>query len=131
MPTAKTHPTDASVDDYLAAVPGDRRRADAFVIDTMMRRLTGQEPVMWGPSIVGYGQSPSGWPEAAFSPRKAESVVYISVEFPERDGLLARLGPHRVGKSCLYLRRLDLVDLAVLEQLIRHSLDLARAGDTC
>lgn len=134
MAAPKTRPTDVDVDEFFAAVPRERRRADAVVVDAMMREATGQPPVIWGSSIVGYGSvespgprgAPVSWPLAAFSPRKAELVVYLSTAIePE---LFEGLGPHRRGLSCLYLRRLDDVDHAVLRRLIERSIELARPG---
>lgn len=126
---AKTRPTGQSVAEFIAAVPDPVRREEAQRIDRMMRRVTGEEPRLWGPSIIGYGEYhyryQSGHegdaPRLGFSPRKAELVLYVlgtdADRQPEEDALLARLGKHRTGKSCLYIRRLDQVDEAVLERL--------------
>ena len=126
---AKTKPTGISVDEFIAAVPDPVRREDAQWIDAVMRRVSGEDPRMWGPTIVGYGQyhyvHESGHegdaPRLGFSPRKAELVLYVLGADPEREAeqanMLARLGKHRNGKSCLYVRRLDQVDRGVLEQL--------------
>ena len=126
---AKTKPTETSVGEFIESVPDPARREDALWVDAMMRRVTGEEPRMWGPSIVGYGEYhyryDSGHegdsPRIGFSPRKAELVLYVLGADPERqaeeDDLLGRLGKHRTGKSCLYIRRLDQVDREILEQL--------------
>ncbi len=135
MAEPKTRPTDASVEDFLAAVPDERRRADSRVVLAMMQRVTGAQPVMWGPSIVGFGayRQPYAngrvleWPVAAFSPRKQDLTLYITPEFDEYKGLMARLGKHRTGKTCLYLKRLADVDLGVLEELVAESVARARA----
>ena len=130
----KTHATDVNVTAYLDAVPVERRRAEGHVLDALHRRVTGCEPRMWGPSMVGYGsyryRYDSGRegvsPRAAFSPRKPALVLYLNGTYfgdkqAEVDALFARLGPHTTGKSCLYIKRLDKVDMAVLEQLVRLS----------
>lgn len=125
----KTRPTGHSVQAFVDAVGDPARRADcAWLLDTM-RRATGAEPQMWGPSIVGFGtyryKYASGregeWPVVAFSPRKQDLSVYIMPGFERFGPLLARLGRHRTGKSCLYLKRLADVDTSVLEQLIVRS----------
>lgn len=120
----KTKPTDVPVADFLDAVPHPGRREDGKVIAALMAEVTGETPVMWGPSIVGYGRyrsSTGDWPIIGFSPRKANLVLYIMRGFKESDDLLARLGKHRTGGSCLYLNRLDGVDMAVLRTLCAES----------
>jgi len=132
MAEPKTRPTDADVGEFLAAIPHAGRRADATVVDAMMRAATGEDPVVWGTSIVGYGQldqAGSGgamrsWPVVAFSPRKAELVLYLDTELDE--ALVAAIGPHRRGVGCVYLKRLDAIDEGALRDLIRHSVETAR-----
>ena len=127
----KTTVSEASVADFLKAVPDPRRREEGALLDTVHRRITGCEPRMWGPSIVGYGgyryKYASGregdWMRAGFSPRKAAATVYLIGTFVdahriEADALFDRLGPHSVGTSCLYLKRLEKIDMAALEALI-------------
>ena len=129
MSAPKTRPTDADVDAFLESVPDPRRREDAKTVCRLMQEVTGEKPTMWGTGIVGFGsvrlRYASGreldWPATAFSPRKAATVVYLMDGFEERHDLLARLGPHSTGKSCLNLRRLADVDLAVLRELIAES----------
>jgi hypothetical protein len=127
----KTQPTTDSVDDFLAAVEHPVRRADAQALCAMMQRVSGEEPVLWG-SIVGFGtchyRYESGrqgdFMRVGFSPRKSNLVLYLmpGVErFPE---LLERLGKHKHGKSCLYVNKLADVDVSVLEELTRASLDV-------
>ncbi len=125
----KTKPTARTVDDFIESVDDSVRREEARRIDSMMRRVSGEEPRMWGPSMIGYGQYhyryDSGHEGDAmrigFSPRKAELVLYVLAGDGERQGeednLLARLGKHRTGKCCLYVRRLEQIDTDVLEQL--------------
>lgn len=115
----KTKPTDTPVEDFLAAVENPKRRADAQVVNALLSEVSGERPVMWGPSIVGYGsyRGPTGdWPIIGFSPRKAQLVLYV-LGFPGQDELLARLGKHKTGSACLYINRLDDVDLGVLRQM--------------
>ncbi|HMO10186.1 MAG TPA: DUF1801 domain-containing protein [Actinotalea sp.] len=124
----RTVPSDDDVAAFVDAVPDPRRREDARTTVELMRRATGLEPVMWG-AIIGFGsyhyRYPSGregdMPAAGFSPRKAATTVYLMDGLDQHAEALARLGPHTVGKSCLYLKRLADVDLAVLEEMVRAS----------
>ena len=130
---AKTKATEASVDEYIAALPDARRREEAAVLDAMHRRVTGLEPKMWGPSMIGYGRYhykyASGHEGEAmrggFSPRKAALTVYLMGNYgdaqPEADALFTRLGKHKFTKSCLYINKLADVDLDALEGLVRLS----------
>jgi hypothetical protein len=131
-------PTPADVDAFLKAVPDEKRRADAHALLELMSSVTGEPPVMWGPSIVGFGsyhyRYESGRtgdsPLAGFSPRKANLVVYLVGGYEQRyPKLLEQLGPHKTGKSCLYLKRLGDVDLDVLRQLIERSMQVGRGVD--
>jgi hypothetical protein len=125
----KTRPTEADVGAFLEAIPDQRRRDDARTVCRLMQEVTGEVPVLWGTGIVGFGRVrlryASGreldWPVTGFSPRKTATTVYLIDGFEERLDLLARLGPHSTGKSCLYLKRLSDVDLAVLKALIAES----------
>lgn len=131
----KTIATNASVAEFLGAVADPLRRAEAAEIDALHRRVTGCEPAMWGPSIVGYGSYRYRYSSgregtmcrAGFSPRKAAMTVYLagdlSTRQQERDALFARLGPHQLGKACLYIKRLSAVDMAALEGLVALSWD--------
>jgi hypothetical protein len=131
-------PTSADVDAFIDAVPDERRRSDARELCELMRSVTGEPPVMWGPSIVGFGsyhyRYESGRtgdaPLAAFSPRKANLVVYLVGGFEDRyPKLLEQLGPHKSGKACLYLKRLRDVDLDALRQLVQRSMQVGRGVD--
>src|SRR5512133_1320575 len=124
-------PTDADVDVYLDALPDARRRPEARTLAGLMADVTGERPVMWGPSIVGFGtyhyRYASGRegdsPVAAFAPRAREHVVYLVSGFEDRYAKdVAALGPHRTGKGCLYLKSLDGVDLDVLRRLVDRSM---------
>lgn len=126
----KTQKTSASVDAYIRSIDSDGARADAEAILDMMKDLTGEEPAMWGSSIVGFGSyhylTRSGceadWPRTGFSARKTALTVYVMPGFSEQKDLLAKLGPHKHSVSCLYLKRLDGVDLGVLRTIIARSL---------
>lgn len=126
----KTRPTDVPVADFIAAVEHPVRRADAEVIRVMLEEVTGEKPVMWGPSIVGYGsyRGPTGdWPIIGFSPRKAQMVLYIMRGFAEYAGLLERLGKHKTGGGCLYVSKLADIDLSVLREMAEKSVADMRA----
>lgn len=125
----KTKPTEVGVPGFLDSIDNDQRRADCETLLAMIGKITGKPAVMWGPSIVGFDtyhyRYESGregdWAVAGFSPRKNEISVYLTASGPNQAKLLARLGRHKMGKSCLYIRKLSDVDLAVLEQLIADS----------
>jgi len=129
MAELKTQKTDASVEESLNAVENERRRADSFALLELMREVTGEEPAMWGTSIVGFGtyryQYASGregeWMQVGFSPRKRNLTLYIMPGFDGYRSLLEKLGKYRTGKSCLYINKLDDVDLPTLRELIRQS----------
>ncbi len=137
MYEAKTKPTALSVDRYLADIADDARRQDCEALVAMMQRVTGCPPVMWGTSIVGFDRYhyryASGHEGDAcvvgFSSRKGDISVYLMAgdDDGERGALLARLGRHKMGKACLYLRRLADVDQAVLEALVTRSVAETRA----
>ena len=129
MSVPKTKPTKVSAESYIAAIANDEQRMDAQRLVVLMRKVTKQEPRMWGPSIVGFGsyhyQYASGHEGdsalAAFAARGRELVVYIAEGFEGRDDLLAKLGEHKTGKVCVYIRRLANVELKVLEKLVARS----------
>ncbi len=111
------------------AIANEEQRNDAKTVVALMRRVTKQEPRMWGPSIVGFGSYHYKYASghegdsalAAFAVRGSELVVYIAAGFEGRDVLLAKLGKHKTGKICVYIRRLANVDLKVLETLVAQS----------
>ncbi|GIV76871.1 DUF1801 domain-containing protein [Litorilinea aerophila] len=125
----KTRPTDGDVEAYLQAVPDPGKREDCFRLLRLMTEVTGEKPVLWGDSIVGFGRyhyryasgHEGDWMLTGFAPRKQALTVYIMAGFDQYGDLLARLGKFKTGKSCLYLRRLDDVDLDVLAELVRRS----------
>ena len=135
----KTKATEVTVADFIAAIPETRRRDEAAVVDAIHRRVTGADPKMWGPSIIGYGSYDYVYDSghsgtmcrAGFSPRKAAMTLYLMSHYgnrqPEADALLAKLGKHKTGKACLYVNKLADIDLDVLEQLVRLSWDSMNA----
>jgi hypothetical protein len=134
MAKTKTRPTDASIDEYLASRASPEQLKDCKAIMAMCKRITKQRPRMWGSSIVSYGayayRSGSGHTGqaclAAFAIRGRNLVVYLVPESAGQVELLAKLGKHKMGKSCLYLRRLADIDVEVLEALIANSAAAAK-----
>lgn len=132
MAEAKTKPTQASVEDFIAAVEPASKREDGAVLDALFRKVTGMVPEMWGPTIVGYGEYNTVYDSGrkvrccrtGFSPRKAKHSLYIScscdgAEDPAFTALLARLGKHSRGDGgCLYVNKLSDIDLEVLEEMV-------------
>ena len=129
MAELKTRPTGASVENFLASVKNETRRTDAHAVLDLMQRVTGEEPTMWGTSIVGFGTyrytNTQGkdfeWFLTGFSPRKANLVCYIMPGYGAFDEVMERLGKHKTGKACLYINKLADVDMAVLEELVDKS----------
>ena len=129
MTQLKTQRNDASVEDYLNSLEDSRKRDDCFVLLQMMQELTGEEPAMWGDSIVGFGfykyrynSGRSGeWFITGFAPRKRDLTVYIMPGFDRYHDLMERLGKHKTGVSCLYLNRLQTIDVPTLRELISRS----------
>ena len=130
MAELKTRPTGASVENFLASVKNETRRTDAHAVSDLMQRVTGEEPTMWGTSIVGFGTyrytNTQGkgfeWFLTGFSPRKANLVCYIMPGYGAFDEVMERLGKHKTGKACLYINKLADIDMAVLEELIDKSI---------
>lgn len=131
MAELKTKPNKASVKAFIDGVEDEQRRKDARAILKLMKEVTGKRPKMWGPSIVGFGsyhyKYASGregdWFVAGFSPRKQNTTLYIMSGFKEHDKLLATLGKHKTGKSCLYINKLEDVDIKVLRELVKRSVE--------
>ena len=137
MTAPKTQPTDVDVDEYLRTVTPIKRREDGIALEKIFAEVTGTDPVMWGPSIVGYGEyryiSPSNprtrgrWPKAAFSPRKAQLSLYGLKDSLAGASLLPNLGKYTEGAGCVYVRKLEDIDESVLRRLI--TIVFERAGD--
>jgi hypothetical protein len=131
MAELKTQPNQSSVVDYLNTVENDLKRADSFTILQLMQEVTGEEPIMWGDSIVGFGtyryKYASGrqaeWFLTGFAPRKQNLTLYIMSGFSNYEQLLGQLGKFKTGKSCLYINKLDDVNLDVLRKLVKESVD--------
>ncbi len=129
MGEAKTQPTGASVEDFFAAVADDQRRADSRQLAKIMKRVTGAAPKMWGAGMVGFGTYHYVYESGregdmfltGFAPRKNDITLYIMGGLSHYDTILRRMGRFKSGKSCLYVKRLADLDLAVLEELINAS----------
>ena len=130
MAASKTRPTDVGVEDHIASRASESQRADCARLMDLLGKLTGETPRMWGPSIVGYGAYRYRYDSGrsgescvtGFAIRGIDLVVYLVAEGPDQAGLLARLGKHRMGKSCLYFKRLSDLDIGVLEKLVAGSI---------
>jgi hypothetical protein len=130
MAELKTKPTDQDVEQFLNSIPDERQRRDCFTLLELMRDASGEEPKMWGDSIVGFGSlhysyasgRTGDWFVTGFSPRKQNLTLYISGGFARHEALLEQLGKHSLGKGCLYIKRLEDVDTAALDDLVRRSL---------
>lgn len=127
----KTKPTAESVEDFLNNVEAEQKRKDSFVLLEMMKKASGEEPKMWGSSMVGFGlkryKSPAtgrevDWFRIGFSPRKANLTLYITVSIKEHAEALKKLGKHKTGVGCLYINKLADIDIKVLKGMIEASL---------
>lgn len=130
MAENKTKQTEVNVTEFIQKVENQVKRKDSFILVDLFKSITGCEPKMWGPTIIGFGhyhyKYASGhegdMPVAAFSPRKDSLVLYFSPEFGGRDLLLEKLGKHRASKGCVYVKKLDDINLSVLEELTIRSI---------
>ena len=127
----KTKPTSANVEDFINNVKDEQKRKDCFVLLEMMKKATGEDPALWGSSIIGFGskryKSPAtgrevDWLLIGFSPRKANLSLYISIGIKEHAAALKKLGKHKTGVGCLYINKLEEIDLKVLKGIIDASL---------
>lgn len=127
----KTKPNDQSVDEFLRAIPDDRKRQDAYAILELMAQVTQLEPRMWGDSIVGFGEYHYKYASGregdyfltGFSPRKQYLTLYIMPGFEQYGDLLSRLGKFKTGESCLYINKLEEINLPVLQELVTKSFE--------
>ena len=136
MGELKTLENDGSVTDFIDAVPEDAKRQDSYKLLDMYKRVTGEQPRMWGASMIGFGKyhykserstQEGDWPLAAFSPRKQNLTLYFMSGFDEfLAETLSRLGKHKTSKSCLYINKLADVDVAVLEETVRQGFKEAK-----
>ena len=135
MTENKTKESDASVDAFLDAVENDERRTDCKTLLNLMAEVTGSEPRMWGSSMIGFGRyhyryasgREGDWFITGFSPRKKALTLYIMPGFDGYDDLMGRLGKHTSGRACIYVRRLDDIDLEVLKEMVLASVVHMRA----
>ncbi len=132
MSTLKTLPNNASVQDFINAVADETKRADSIELLELFKETTGEEPKMWGTSIIGFGQyhykserstQEGDWPLIGFSPRKQNLTIYLTPGFNGLDKLLSKLGKHKTSVSCLYINKLSDVDMKVLKEIIKQSFD--------
>jgi len=127
----KTKPTKVSVTTFINSVENEPRKRDAKTLLALMKKITGEKPTMWGPTIVGFGNYHYKYESGregdmltvGFSPRKANMVMYVMGSIPEDDPLRKKLGKYKTGKSCLYVNKLEDVDVKVLEKIIKKSYD--------
>ena len=134
MPELKTRPTRASVTAFIKRQPDEQTRADCLTLVALMEKVTGEKAVMWGPNIIGCGSyqlkyangSSADWPVAAFSPRKKDLTIYLMDVFERHPELMKKLGKHTHGKVCLYIKRLEDVDMKVLKELLVASIRYVR-----
>jgi hypothetical protein len=135
MPENKTQATSVSVEDYIAAITDDLKRKDAQTLLDLLKKITGEVPVLWGSSIIGFGRYHYKYESGlegdsaiiSFSPRKRELVIYIMSGFENFQALLAKLGKHKTGQSCLYVKRLSDISIKVLTELMTESVKLMRS----
>ena len=134
----KTKPTIASVEDFLNSIPDEQKRKDSFAILEMMKHASGEVPRMWGSAIIGFGDkryksSATGrevdWFKIGFSPRKANLSLYIKVGIAAQAAALEKLGKHKTGAGCLYISKLEDVDLNVLKKMIETAFKAAELAD--
>ncbi len=132
LATIKTKPTSASVEDFINSIKDEQKRKDSFVLLEMMKKASKEEPILWSSSIIGFGikryKSPTtgrevDWLRIGFAPRKANLSLYISVGIKEHAEALKKLGKHKTGVGCLYINKLEEVDLKVLKEMIITSLN--------
>ncbi|MGZ8557044.1 MAG: DUF1801 domain-containing protein [Chitinophagaceae bacterium] len=127
----KTKPTSANVEDFINTIKDEQKRKDSFVLLEMMKKASGEEPVLWSSSIIGFGskryKSPTSgrevdWLRIGFSPRKANLSLYISIDIKEHADALKKLGKHKTGVGCLYINKLEEIDIKVLKGMIDASI---------
>ena len=136
MAELKTQRTDASVEKFLAGVADESRRNDAIAICDLISQVSKEPPKMWGKAIIGFGSRKLvydngrelDWMVVGFSPRKANTVLYLSLGGGDKSALMAKLGKHKTGKGCLYINKLSDVDLGVLRELIKESVKHGKSG---
>jgi len=127
----KTKPTSASVEDFINTIKDEQKRKDSFVLLEMMKKATGEEPILWSSSVIGFGikryKSPAtgrevDWLRIGFSPRKANLSLYLMLDIKEQAAVLKKLGKHKTGVGCLYINKLEEIDMKVLKGMIDAAL---------
>jgi len=134
MAEMKTKPTEITVETFLGNVADERARADSFTLVQLMEKVTGEKPKMWGASIVGFGKYHYKYESGhegeicitGFSPRKGNLALYVLASAPGQAELLAKLGKHKAGKGCLYIKKLEDINTAVLEKIIAQCVDTVK-----
>lgn len=129
MSQNKTQPTDQSVKTFIDSLDDQQKIADSYSLLDLMKEVTGCEPKMWGPSIIGFDQyhykyesgREGNFLKVGFSPRKRELSIYLMCSFENNEDLMSKLGKHRTGKSCLYVKRLEDINMDVLRDLVQES----------
>lgn len=132
MSDNKTIATDGSIDAFIASLSDEQQREDSKKLVTLYQDITGEQPTMWGPSIIGFGKVgltyASGrqvdWLKIGFSPRKGKISLYVTFDAAELTSVFPKLGKFKIGKGCIYINKLDDVDLRELESLIRHAFEM-------
>ena len=131
MAENKTKPTSESVEDFINKISDEEKRNDSFTVLNMMKKASGEEPAMWGSSLIGFGhikvKSPAtgrevDWFRIGFSPRKANLSLYLTGNIKQHENNLKKLGKHKTGVGCLYINKLKDVDTKILEEMINTSL---------
>jgi hypothetical protein len=134
MAEAKTKPTSESVQQFIDRIPNKEMRKDCITLSEMMKEVTGFTPKMWGPSIVGFGEYHYKYESGhegdiclvGYSPRKQNLSLYVLTGFTGQAGLLSKLGKHKAGKGCLYVKKLEDINLTILEDLIKGSVEFLK-----
>ena len=128
MTGPKTQKNGADVDKFLAGIADEQKHTDCLSVLELMKNITGEPAVMWGKAIVGFGSfhyrgktSEGDWFPVGFSPRKQNLVLYLHCVLEEQTALLEKLGKHKIGKSCLYLKKLDDIHIPTLKKLIKKA----------
>lgn len=134
MAAIKTKPTEQTVESFLDKTTNEKVRKDCMTIIKLMKKITGERPKMWGPSIIGFGNYHYKYESGhegdmcitGFSPRKPNITLYVMGDYPEKDELLKKLGKHKASKACLYIKKLEDIDIAVLEKMISKSVEYVK-----
>ncbi len=138
MAENKTRPTKVSVTEYIESVENETRRKDAYVLLELMKKLTGEQPVIWGDSIIGFGNYHYKYDSGregdmiltGFSPRKSNLSLYVGASAERNVSYLKKLGKHKIGKTCLYINKLSDVDMIVLAELIKTNYEFVKKNTT-